>query len=364
LRKTIGHVLPFATIGGTEQATLRIAKAIQPYGYDSVAFYTRGSVVGPHFEAAGFRAVPYDPIEPSYTHPGEYWRGSRTLARELRHVDLIHCADILGAHYTSLAGLLSRVPMISHVRCRHAAISKRDQSFLWPVRRFLFVSKNTWTDFGYAVKPSRGEVVYDGISLEPVAPAPIQGIPPGHKVIGMAARVAPPKDYTTLIRAAAQVIREYPNVTFVVVGDYSSLPLIRDYYANVQHGLNKHGIADRFVFTGFRSDIEAAIRAMDIAVLCSHSEGLPLFLLEAMAQKRPVVATRVGGIPEVVIDGKTGLLHRHEDADDLASKLLSLLRDDRECSRMATGGYDFVREHFSNEQFAAHMVQIYKALTR
>ena len=98
-----------------------------------------------------------------------YLRASLAIAREFRRqrVDLVHCADLLAAHHAGLAGWLARVPVLCHIRNRFDAMSRRDCSFLWPVQRFVFVSRNTWRHFACRVAPSRGAVVYDGIDVLP-----------------------------------------------------------------------------------------------------------------------------------------------------------------------------------------------------
>jgi glycosyltransferase involved in cell wall biosynthesis len=123
--------------------------------------------------------------------------------------------------------------------------------------------------------------------------------------------------------------------------------------------LEHEGVASRFVFTGFRTDVARLMSALDVFVLCTHFEGLPLVILEAMARGRPVVATAVDGIPEIVIDGRTGLLHTHGDAEALASRLLSLLEDDALAARLGGAGREFVKMEWSRERFAANMARLY-----
>jgi glycosyltransferase involved in cell wall biosynthesis len=100
--------------------------------------------------------------------------------------------------------------------------------------------------------------------------------------------------------------------------------------------------------------------AFDVFVLCTHFEGLPLVILEAMARGRPVVATAVDGIPEIVIDGRTGLLHPHGDAETLAARLLSLLEDEALAARIGGAGREFVKMEWGRERFAANMARLYE----
>lgn len=372
LPQTIAHILPFPAVGGTEHATLRIAKAVDAARYTSVAFHLPDAPdVRSFFTAAGVPCIGYEPATPSYRHAGRYLRASVKLARQLRRqqVDLVHCADLLAAHYAGLAGWFARIPVLCHIRNRFDTVSGRDCSFLWPVRRYAFVSRNTWQHFGCAVPSSRGVVVYDGIEIPPAAGQDERssvrrefGVPEDAPLIGMLARVAPQKDYATLSRAAARVISHAPEARFLVAGDYASTPENRDHYEHVRRVLRQDGVSGSFIFTGQRSDVPRLLSAIDIFVLSTHWEGLPLVILEAMAHGKPVVATAVDGIPEVVEDGETGLLFAHEDDEKLAAHLIGLLADRDAAQRLGEAGRGIVRRRFSTEQFAASMNDVYRSL--
>jgi glycosyltransferase involved in cell wall biosynthesis len=99
-----------------------------------------------------------------------------------------------------------------------------------------------------------------------------------------------------------------------------------------------------------RDDVPDVIRAMDVCVLSTHAEGMPLVLLEAMALGCPVIATRVGGIPELIIHEENGLLHEKNDYDDLAREILSLLDDRERAARLGRRGQEHVRANFNREK--------------
>jgi glycosyltransferase involved in cell wall biosynthesis len=101
---------------------------------------------------------------------------------------------------------------------------------------------------------------------------------------------------------------------------------------------------------------------MDIVVLSTHYEGLPLVLLEAMAGGKPVVATAVDGIPELVTDDRTGLLFPHRDDVRLATHIGSLIRDPSRAARLGRSGQSFVRANFSNEQFKRGIIGLYEGM--
>ena len=363
----VAHIMPWPTVGGTEQATLRIAEAVRPYGFESVAFCPgEKSPVHEMFAAAGFETVSYHPVEHSYRRAWPFLRYSWQLARAFRRskIDLVHCADLLAAYYAALAGKMARLPIVCHIRCAFDELSWRDRSFLWPIDSFIFVSRDTWRRFAHKVDERRGTVVYDGIDCARADARADEvkrefGIPDDHKIVGMVSRVAPAKDFSTLAKAAVKVIAEYGKVTFLIVGDHESLPAYRAHYALVKKMLSEQGLDGAFVFTGFRRDVARLLAAMDLFVLSTHGEGLPLVVLEAMAHGKPVIATAVGGLPEIVKDGVTGLLHAHGDAETFAEQMLDLLRDDGRRQRMGAAAQREVRERWSKDRFARDMIAVY-----
>jgi glycosyltransferase involved in cell wall biosynthesis len=282
-------------------------------------------------------------------------------------VDLVHCADLLGAYHAALAGRLAGIPVICHIRNRFSFISRRDRSFLWPVRRFVFVSRDTWTHFGHLVPPGRGVVVYDGIGTPAVMTHEIDrtsvrqefGLAPDVPLIGMMARVAPQKDFSTLSRAARIVLQHVPRARFLIAGDYDSAPNYHAHYQQVQAEMEACGVRSAFIFAGQRSDVPRLLSSLDVFVLSTHWEGLPLVILEAMAFGAPVVATAVDGVPEVVHHGKTGLLVRHDDPDELAAAIGDLLANPRRAAGLAAAGRALVQDRFTEAQFAAAMNTVY-----
>lgn len=370
-RYNIAHVMPWAAVGGTEHATLRIARATEGAGFGHVMFCRRDAPeVRDFFEAAGCETAVYDPAEPSYRRADRYTLDSYRLAREFRRrgVHLVHCADVAAAFNAGLAGRLAGARVVCHVRNRHTGLSRRDVSFLRLVGKFVFVSEDTWRKFSYKVPARRGVVVYDGLEVGPQEPAESVAEvrrefgAEGVKLVGMVARVAPQKDFPTLARAAARVIAERGDVRFMVVGDYEEAN--RGHHAEVLRALEDAGVGRHFIFTGFRADVARLMSAFDIFVLCTHFEGLPLVILEAMARGRPVVATAVDGIPEIVFDGETGLLHPHGDDGALAARLLSLLGDEARAARLGEAGREFVKMKWSRERFAADMLRVYRDALR
>ena len=365
-------MLPWESVGGTELATLRIAQGIEGEEFKNTIFhFSEADVIREMFAREGFETAAYDAVEPSYRRPKNFLRASYSLSREFkrREISLVHCADLAASYLTALAGRMAGVPVLCHIRNRFAELSRRDKSFLYAVDRFAFVSQDTWKHFAYKVPPRRGVVIYDGIEIPATNAAKAResvrrkyGIPQNAKVVGMVARVAPQKDYPTLIRAASRITAVEKNVRFLVVGDYSGAATLRKHYEEVKLMLAASDVAPYFIFTDFQSNVIQFFDAMDIFVLSTHFEGLPLVILEAMAQGKPVIATAVDGIPEIVKHEKTGLLHQHEDAAQLSEQILALLRDEALATRLGEAGRQAVKTEWSRERFAGVMKNLYRQM--
>jgi glycosyltransferase involved in cell wall biosynthesis len=370
----IAHILPFPSMGGVEVAALRLMESLEGEQFRNTAFHVRGAEsVARAFGAAGFETVGHDQVEPSYLHPRAFFQNSLRLAREFRQrgVNLVHCQDLLAAHYTALAGRLAGAPVLCHVRSQHRDISRRDAGFLRAVNHFVFVSHNAQESFGLQVGPTRGTVIYDGFDFVEADAAAARrdvfrefGIPAQTRVVGMVARVARQKDYPTLVRAAARVVAAGLAVRFLVVGDYDGQPDYSLHYQEVRAMIADAGLTQHFTFTGHREDVIRFLAAMDVHVLCTHSEGFALAALEAMAQRVPVVATAVGGLPEFVIEGKTGLLHAHGDDAGLAEKLLALLNDPALAARLAAAGHHLITTKFSRQHTLEDTTRLYHAMLK
>lgn len=369
----VAHILPFSNVGGTEQATLRLAEAAAHCGFENLLYCPQGADdLRRLFHRNCFVTACYEQVEPSYHHPLPYLKAVRTLAHDLRRhgIRIVHCADILGAHYAAFAARLAGAYVISHVRCQHCSITRRDQSFLIPVQKFVFVSRDTWKVFGMDVPPAKGHVLYEGVPE-------LQGstwdrdearrhysLPIDAPVIGMASRVHPGKDFETLIQAVKLLSDLVPGCTVLIVGDIQQNPIHREYFSRLQALLSETGMTAQFIFAGFEADMSRFYAAIDGFVLSTHGEGFPLVILEAMAHERPVIATDTGGIPEIVVHEQTGLLVPPKSPEKMAGALMAVLSDPALRNRIARAGCLHVREHFSQQQFQRNVRDLYCGIAK
>ena len=178
------------------------------------------------------------------------------------------------------------------------------------------------------------------------------GMEPGSQIVGVVARLEPEKGHQTLIEAWPHVLREVPDAYLLVVGEGSR----RDF---LEQWASAHKVAHRVVFAGRRDDVPAVTAALDVAVLPSWREAQGLSILEAMALSRPVVASDVGGIPEMIEDGVTGLLVPHDNPVALAAAIVRLLKDHAFADTIARAGHDLVHDRFCIELMVKAIEEIY-----
>jgi glycosyltransferase involved in cell wall biosynthesis len=181
------------------------------------------------------------------------------------------------------------------------------------------------------------------------------GLPPEALVFGAVGRLVPVKAYPILLKAAKLVFREIPPAHLVIAGDgplrNELVQMARDY-----------NMMDRVHFLGARKDVQEILRALDVYVLCSESEGMSNTILEAMASGRPVVATAVGGNPELVVDGETGLLVSPNHPHRLATAIMKLLREPACRRRLGQGSRRRVEEKFNLEDMVRNYAEVYLEL--
>jgi glycosyltransferase involved in cell wall biosynthesis len=178
------------------------------------------------------------------------------------------------------------------------------------------------------------------------------GMEPGSQIVGVVARLEPEKGHQTLIEAWPHVLREVPDAYLLIVGEGSRREFLEEWAA-------AHKVAHRVIFTGRRDDIPAVTAALDVAVLPSWREAQGLSILEAMALSRPVVASDVGGIPEMIEDGVTGLLVEQDNPVALAAAIVRLLQDHAFADTIARAGHDLVHERFCVELMVKAIEEIY-----
>jgi glycosyltransferase involved in cell wall biosynthesis len=204
------------------------------------------------------------------------------------------------------------------------------------------------------VKNPKAIVVHSGVDLGEGAGTPDRG-PRDSVVVGAACRLVDIKGLTDLIQAMALLSPEFPNLRLEIAGEGPEL-------ANLQGDASRLGITERIRFLGWRRDMSALYRSWDIFAMPSLTEAFPMASLEAMAQSLPIVATNVGGLPELVENGRTGYLVPPTDPEALAGRLRSLIVDADRRKEMGLAGYQRVRDNFTVDRMVAQTADLYLSL--
>lgn len=201
------------------------------------------------------------------------------------------------------------------------------------------------------------QTIHSGIDLQrcdTVAPAaPL--FPAGTRVIGTVGHLAGHKGQRYLIAALPHLLRAHPRIGCALVGT-------GDLHESLAAQAADLGVSDHVKFTGFRRDVLSLIQQFEVFVFPSVQEGLGTSILDAMALYKPVVATRVGGIPEIVQDGVTGLLVPPQNPDALAHAIQYLLEHPEQGEKFGAAGRQRVAQHFTAERMAAKNLHVYQQL--
>ncbi len=205
-------------------------------------------------------------------------------------------------------------------------------------------------------RPEQWEAIFSGIDLSPYAQAiarrddtrDLLGIGAGDLLVGAVGRLEPVKGFAYFVEAARRVAGNAPETRFILVGDGSLSGELQSRVAD---------LGDRFQFLGLRHDVPDLMAAMDVCVVPSLNEGMGRVLLEAGAAGAPVVASNVGGIPEILRDGDTGILVAPRDAKGIADEILTLRDDSALRQRMSE-----MAQRVSGDYSIEHMVERIEAV--
>ena len=178
------------------------------------------------------------------------------------------------------------------------------------------------------------------------------GIPPEADVLITVAVLRPPKGIQFLIRAMPAILASHPNTYYLIVGSGSH----RD--ALVEE-VSRAGVNQRVIFAGMRTDVPRLLAASDIFVLPTLTEALPTVLAEAMAARLPLIASRVGGIPEMITEAQNGFLIEPEDQEGLSRACIRLLKNQEERAEMGAEGWKIVNQKFSIQRQVEQLKDLY-----
>ena len=295
------------------------------------------------------------------------WRLSRVI-KQLRP-DVVHAHDPHGVAMAALAlSMITRPPKPRLIAARRVDFHLgRNALSRWKYRQvdcFICASDAIrQMILRDGVAKARAVTVHEGIDLARVEAAPPAGIheelwlPRHAPLVGNVAALVPHKGQRHLVDAAAEIVRQEPDARFIIAGEGE----LRE---TLERQIKHHDLEKHVLLAGFRPDVLSLHKAFDVFVMSSVTEGLGTSLLDAMACGKPVVATSVGGMPEVVVHGETGLLVPPRDHLAMAEAILRLLKDRPLREQMGAAGLARVRAHFTSEVMVRNTVRVYERILR
>jgi glycosyltransferase involved in cell wall biosynthesis len=369
-------VLTFLTnflIGGTERQVVNLVQNHDRDRFDVhlACFHRRGPLLD-EIDTERLRLTDY-PIR-SLPSPRTLWQQGR-LARYVHRcgIRLVHSfgfyANVFAVSAARLGGAAVVVASIRDTGDHLGPLQRALQKLVCRGADHVLVNaiavKQVLVRQGY--NPSRISVIPNGIDTSRFrgrsATTGLRrelGVPERARLVVAVCRLNKLKGIEYFLDAAALLLRRFPDVRYMIVGDSIS----QAYRDELQARATALGLGECARFTGFRSDVPALLSEASVSVLPSLSEGLSNVVLETMAAGVPVVATSVGGTPEMVEEGVTGLLVAPRDAVALAEAIGSLLADPERAGAVGTAGREWVAQRFSLEAMVRGTEALYERLLR
>jgi len=368
------HLIKATRISGAERHLLILLTALRKLDVDAhlLLLVEPNTLMDDLIEEAAEREIPVGRVvihnDADVRVIGRLRESLRTLKPDILHTHLIH-ADAYGFVAGKLAGI------------RRIISSRHNDD---PFRKFLplrLSHRALWRGLsaGIAISDAIRKFIVDvegapekklhvvryGLEFERIQPAAINSarealrtelnLPSDTFLFGMACRLTPQKGISDALKAFASIQHERNDVHFIIAGDGE----LKKQLVNEAKQL---GIASRVYFLGWREDVKEVLAALDVFLMPSLWEGFGLVLIEAMSRRIPVIASNVSAIPEIVVDGESGILIPPEDPQALAGAMQLLLQDRALRAYIGLLGEDRVETHFTAERMAKETLDIYQGI--
>ena len=366
-------VVPTLLCGGTESQVMTLCRALDPSRFDLDFACLRR--LGPFVEELEDRQLPLTEYRLgsfySLTAVAQQAKFARHLTR--RGIQIVHAYSFYGNVFALPPARMAGTPaVIASIRDLGLYLTPRQRLVQRHVCRLadrIVVNADAVKDWlvreGY--DPAKIVVIPNGVDLtrfsgprEPGRIAAELGLPVTTPLVAVVSRLTRMKGLEQFIEAAAVVARRFPGARFLIVGE--TPPHDASYLDQLKSLAGRLHIADRVIFTGLRSDVPALLASVAVAAMPSLNEALSNALLEAMAAGAPVVATRVGGTPEALSDGETGLLVPPADVPALAAAITRLLETPLLAKRLGRAARLVVEDRFSIDRMVMNTQLLYREL--
>ncbi len=351
------HVVKVAGISGAENHLLLLLPALRERGWDVAAVMLHDGEPGAEDFAARLEAdgVPVERVRlPRAFDPRAFTRILRRARRDrpdVLHTHLVH-ADFHGLP----AGRLARVPVLvstkhgfNAFRDRKAfAIADRTVASLADVHVAISAGLARYLAESEGFDAASFEVVHYGIEAR-AEPPPLPGAPR----LAIVGRLIPIKGHDVLLRAVARARERLPGLTLEIAGD-------GELEAELRATATRLGLDDAVTFLGRVAPVDPVLERAEVVVVPSFGEGFGMVALEAMERGRPVIASDVGGLPEIVDEGRTGMLVPPGDVEALARAIAELADDPARAAAMGEAGRTRALEEFSQDRCTERIAALYE----
>lgn len=347
--KTILFLSTSSGPGGAERVISNLAASLDPERYRALLCLFRPGWLQERSESRGIRTV----VLPTKGMADGRWAFQFWRLLRQEQVDIIHShefdANVQGAFVANLAG----IPLVATIHGKNYYWEKlrRRMAYRWVSRKAAMVTVSQdlkqFIVETVGVSPARVKVLYNGVDVLPHCNSVDVDdckkelcLPENHQIVGVVGNLYPVKGHQYLIEGIPSILAKCPNTSFVFAGR-------GELDAELKAQVHRLGVEKNVLFLGLRQDIPRILAMIDVFVLPSLSEGLSMAILEAMISGKPVVATQVGGNPELVLNGETGALVPPRDSQALASSVVNLLADRRQAAEFAEKGKRRAEGQFS-----------------
>ncbi|HEY6334215.1 MAG TPA: glycosyltransferase [Blastocatellia bacterium] len=347
-KQVVVHVTWSLVAGGSEMYAFTIASNLDPNRYKSfICAMDRGGPLEADVRASG---IPYRVINrPPGIHPSLIWRLFALFRRTSATV--VHAHHFNQLLYSAIGAKLAGAKLIytehsvEYLKARRFRVALRLLSILCDSVIAISEDGRKVLLEKVGIPAGKVQIIRAGISMSQLAPSRADarqqlGLDTRDRIAVIVARLYPEKNHILLLDAFARVVKRVPRAKLLIVGEGTEREAI-------ERHVEKLGLNDFVALMGVRRDVQRILAASDLFVLSSDREGLPIAVIEAMSMSRPVVATRVGDLPELITDGITGRMVEPRDIDGFAKAVGDVLGDPETAARMGKRAQGAVRDTFS-----------------
>jgi glycosyltransferase involved in cell wall biosynthesis len=355
----IVHTVSSLGGGGMEHFVVRLVEAQRKAGHDASIFAVKG---GPLFEQARAKDLPVHVLTQGTENIA--LRLAKTVAFMARlRPDVVHAHNPTSMQYAVIGKLVARARF---VMTDHRGIYRKPTAFEWArTDAVVAVSEDTARISDAVGKAKRILVIANGVEIK----HPKRARDEMRKELGLSdepvcitvANLLPVKGHDVLLRALAKLKADGVRLTALFAGQGTERDALEKLTNELGLGFDS-GSPTRVKILGFRADVTELLGASDFFVLPSRMEGLPLAVLEAMSHAMPVVATKVGGLPEVVFNGEHGYVVKSEDPDALAEPLKRLATDAELREKLGKSALERAKSVYSFDTMTARYDALYREL--